>query len=199
MIRQSSPVPVLRSKVDSPVSPSWHSARRVMYPTTMTVGVIEGADRWRRLPFLGRNQSDWTFETTGMVDANAENVMRWWFHPDRLRDVQSRMEHSGNSDVSVTQPTTDGVRMRIARWKDRQGWDHFHRVETNLTLDGIAAWDGGAHRRTGPAARVSPWISRSRSPPLRSDPLPDYREGGDVGSRTERCCPANDRFFRHLL
>ena len=66
--------------------------------------------------------------------------MSWWFHPDRGDDLRKRLEESGNTDVSVTESTTtDGVRVRAARWKGSKGWDHHQRTETTLDPSGMAA------------------------------------------------------------
>jgi hypothetical protein len=87
-------------------------------------------------------QSEWSYTTSGVVDATPQSVMNWWFHPDRRTDLQKRIEALGTSDVSVTESTTDGLRVRIAHWKGKRGSDHHHHAETTLGIDGLAALDG---------------------------------------------------------
>ena len=102
---------------------------------------------------------DWSFETAAVVDAGPEDVMAWWFHPDRRKECQERIEKTGARDVSVTQTTTDGVRVRVACWTDRRGWDTHHQVETRLGPDGMPAGQGD--RYIAPASDVVSFNRRS--------------------------------------
>jgi hypothetical protein len=90
----------------------------------------------------GVGKLEWSFKTSGMVNASPEHVMAWWFDPERRVDFQKRVEASGASDVSRKESVAEGVRISVSRWKDRRGWDYDHHVETKLTGDGVAASDG---------------------------------------------------------
>jgi hypothetical protein len=92
------------------------------------------------IPSVGH--PEWSYQTAGMVNASAERVMAWWFHPDRRAEFQDHIEKAGGRDVSVTQSMSDGVRIRIVNFKDRRGWVQRHQVETRLAPDGIPARDG---------------------------------------------------------
>jgi hypothetical protein len=83
-------------------------------------------------------QLAWSIEVAGIVNASPERVMAWWFNPDRKNDFQDRIERTGATDFSLTESTTDGVRVRAATWKDRRGWVHVHRTELHLDPNGMA-------------------------------------------------------------
>lgn len=68
--------------------------------------------------------------------------MAWWFDPDRKNDFRDRIERTGATDFSLTESTTDGVRVRVATWKDRRGWVHHHRTELHLDPHGMPPRSG---------------------------------------------------------
>jgi hypothetical protein len=73
-----------------------------------------------------------SFESAATVDASPESVMAWWFHPDRRDDLRRRIEGAGARDFSLTESTTDGLRVRTMQWTDRGGWETRHEAETRL-------------------------------------------------------------------
>jgi len=79
-----------------------------------------------------------------MVNASPERVMAWWFHPDRRDEFQTSMEKFDffAGDVSMTESTADGLRIRDIHWKDNRGQDHHHHIETVLTSDEMPARNG---------------------------------------------------------
>jgi hypothetical protein len=68
--------------------------------------------------------------------------MAWWYHPDRREDFRKRIEGTGARDFSLTESTTDGMRVRTAQWKDRRGGEQRHYIETRLGPTGMAARSG---------------------------------------------------------
>jgi hypothetical protein len=68
--------------------------------------------------------------------------MKRWFHPDRAEEFQNSAERIGAIDASVEESTEAGLRIRIARWSDRRGWEYSHRIETHLEPDGTASRTG---------------------------------------------------------
>jgi hypothetical protein len=78
--------------------------------------------------------------------------MAWWFSPDRLGEFRQRIEGAGAQDLSVSESTNDGVRLRTAQWKDRRGWENHHQVETHLGEHGLPERHGD--RFIAPASDV---------------------------------------------
>jgi hypothetical protein len=98
------------------------------------------AKQLRRLDDVGK--TTWSMRLTAVVKAEPELVMAWWFHPDRKDDFRHRIERDGATDVSLTESTADGVRVRTATFRDRRGWTHDHQVETRLTAEGMGTRRG---------------------------------------------------------
>jgi hypothetical protein len=85
---------------------------------------------------------EWEITTRNVVNAPVDHVMAWWFHPDRLTDFERRTAGFAVTDLTVDLSTEDGVRVRVASWKDRRGWYNDHRTETYLGPDGMATPTG---------------------------------------------------------
>jgi hypothetical protein len=92
------------------------------------------------LPGVG--QLEWTYETTGVVSASPERVMAWWYDPGRSHESLRLMERVVGHKISMTQSTVDDLRIRDLRWKDRQGGDRHHHIETQLSSDGMPLREG---------------------------------------------------------
>jgi len=78
----------------------------------------------------------WTIRTVGSVEASPEQVMTWWWHPDRRADFRDRIQPTAVDEITQTESTEGGVRLRSTRWKDRKGWVHETQVETPVDADG---------------------------------------------------------------
>ena len=70
----------------------------------------------------------WSFQTTGIIEANPESVLAWWFAPQRMDEYKSDREAIGALDLSIEGSMIEGVEVRTARWKDDRDWEHIHRV-----------------------------------------------------------------------
>jgi hypothetical protein len=92
----------------------------------------------------GVQELAWAITTTGTVHALPNPVMSWWFHPDRKDDLRDRIGLTHATDFDVTESTDDGgTQVRIARWRDRRGWQHQHRTERQLGSDRLGRLSGG--------------------------------------------------------
>jgi hypothetical protein len=89
---------------------------------------------------MGR--SEWSYVLSGIVNANPEAVMAWWFHPDRAEDFLRSAKKIGAIDAALAESIEDEVRVRTYLWKDRRGWTYRHRMETHLAEDGLAVRTG---------------------------------------------------------
>jgi hypothetical protein len=71
----------------------------------------------------------WSIVTVGTVHADAESVMRWWLDPERGTEYLAKAEARGALDLSFTESTEDGVRVRDLRYRTEQGWSFHHRFD----------------------------------------------------------------------
>jgi hypothetical protein len=83
----------------------------------------------------------WSMRVAGVVNAPAERAVAWWLHPDRVNEAERRIT-GGAADFTISETTTDGLRVRLVSFRDRKGWDHHHRIERHLASDGTASRTG---------------------------------------------------------
>lgn len=57
-------------------------------------------------------------------------------HPDRKDDLRQRIQPTAVGEVVQTERTTEGVRVRSTKWKDRRGWVHETHVEAPVDAEG---------------------------------------------------------------
>jgi hypothetical protein len=100
-----------------------------------------------------------------MINAGPERVMAWWYHTDRFDEFKKHIESLAAGECSVTQSTADGVRVRVAHWKNDRGWDVQHRIEAVLAIDGwLHAWAIGLSPLVDKSSiRSLPRVARPRS------------------------------------
>lgn len=74
-------------------------------------------------------KSSWSIRMAETVDADADAVAGWWFHPDRAAEFLAELKsRKGVVDMSVTESTKDGHRVRVLIYKSTQGWEFEHRM-----------------------------------------------------------------------
>jgi hypothetical protein len=76
----------------------------------------------------------WSFHTTGIIEANPESVLAWWFAPERIDEDKSDLEAIGALDLSIEDSTIVGVEVRTTRWRDERDWEHIHHVPIHNRL-----------------------------------------------------------------
>jgi hypothetical protein len=83
-----------------------------------------------------------SYQSAGRVRASPEQVMTWWYDPDRNPEQLERFQKAAAGELTITRSVEDGVRIRDFRWTNRKGWKyHVHR-ETVLTVEGMPAHEG---------------------------------------------------------
>ena len=75
--------------------------------------------------------------TSGIVHSNPESIIEWWFHPNQLEEFRNYFEKTGASNLTTSEAVTGGIRLRSARYTDRNGWEHEHHVEIQVVPDRI--------------------------------------------------------------
>jgi hypothetical protein len=71
------------------------------------------------------------------VNADLESVMAWWFHPDRKAEYFDKVKTKGALDLSVSDSTEGGVRIRTIGYKTAKGWEFVHRLSVHLGENGL--------------------------------------------------------------
>jgi hypothetical protein len=79
---------------------------------------------------------------SAVVNADAQAVMAWWFHPDRWDDFRNRLERTGAREVSVTGSMEDDVTVVTISFVNPRGRRVHQRRERRLTSDGTAPRKG---------------------------------------------------------
>ncbi len=84
----------------------------------------------------------WSIVVTDLVDADADTVVAWWFHPDRWSDYLQLIKDRGALDVTFKQSTTGGLAVRTLTYRDAEGWRVDYRRESVVYEDGIPSRTG---------------------------------------------------------
>jgi len=75
--------------------------------------------------------SRWSIRISDTVHADVDAVAGWWFQAEREEEYLAVLKtRKGVVDVSVTNSTEDGHRVRVILCKTAQGWEFEHRMTT---------------------------------------------------------------------
>jgi hypothetical protein len=81
--------------------------------------------------------SQWSYETTGVVEADPDAVMRWWLHRDRTEWYLNRIKVAGSRHLRCEESVSDGIRTRTIQFMDRASWTHHTVGKATELTDGI--------------------------------------------------------------
>ena len=88
---------------------------------------------------MGRLQ--WSYELSGVVRARPESVASWWCDPDRAKEFLFSAKGNGLIETSVSESVEDGIRVQSFQLMDAQGIEYLHRIEMDLTPNGMPGWN----------------------------------------------------------
>jgi len=87
-------------------------------------------------------QLSWSIGLAGTVNADAEAVVAWWFHPDRRTEYLDLAKSRGALDLTYTRSREGGVAVGNLRYRTAQGWEFDHRLESNVDGNGLPGYAG---------------------------------------------------------
>jgi hypothetical protein len=76
---------------------------------------------------------NWSMRLTATVHADADAVFAWWHNRDRLDEFLADLRSNDRVvDLTFTESTEDGLRVRRTRYTTTQGWEFDHRLEVPI-------------------------------------------------------------------
>ena len=97
-----------------------------------------------RLSGVGRLQ--WSYELSGVVQARPEMVASWWGDSDRAKEFPLFARESGLREISFADSFENEVRVLRLVLMDAKGIEYSHRIEMDLTRNGLFGWNDGIFR-----------------------------------------------------